>query len=408
MSRKEQITAETEAETPSVVIEQKQKLQRLIYPVHEGHRSHQTAAKYKMNFERFLNYIRIHDLDVLLDLGREAIQELVMKYTMSLRDNVEKRYTRGTVNNFIAPIIYFFDNNDIELNKRKIRRYFPSDESVKEDRPYSIEIQQILSVCDLRSKALILLMVSSGIRVGATYSMQIGDLVEIRFESHRLYKVAVYARTRDRYHTFCTPECYEAVQEYLDFRKRCGEDLKDKSPLFRKHFNKNDPFTINVPHFLSEAAVMRLIDEALKKAGVKTPDAMRSHAFRKGFKSICEQSGMKSINIEVLMGHNIGVSGHYYRPAESDMLEDYMTHAADILTISSEHHLKKRNEELESGTAQEIAQLKEQMNDLKQLVYPLGPLPNRGPGKHKRAIYLKLLKAQYKVKGIDIDVSHLE
>jgi hypothetical protein len=69
MSRKEQITAETEAAatTPSVVIEQKQKRQRLIYPVHEGHRSQQTAAKYKMNFERFLNYIRIHDLDVLLD-----------------------------------------------------------------------------------------------------------------------------------------------------------------------------------------------------------------------------------------------------------------------------------------------------------------------------------------------------
>ena len=175
--------------------------------------------------------------------------------------------------------------------------------------------------------------------------------------------------TRDRYYTFCTPECYEAVQEYLEFRKRCGEDLKDKSPLFRKHFNKNDPFTINVPHFLSEAAVMRLIDEALKKAGVKTSDAMRSHAFRKGFKSICERSGMKSINIEVLMGHNIGVSGHYYRPAESGMLEDYMTHAADILTISSEHRFKKRNEELETGTAQknteqdqEIAKMKERLD----------------------------------------------
>lgn len=101
-----------------------------------------------MNFEHFLNYISIHDLDVLLDIGRETIQELVMKYTMSLRDNVEKRYTRGTVNNFIAPIIYFFDNNNIELNKRKIRRYFPSDESVKEDRPYTREeISKTLSVC---------------------------------------------------------------------------------------------------------------------------------------------------------------------------------------------------------------------------------------------------------------------
>ena len=37
----------------------------------------------------------------------------------------------------MAPIIYSLDNNDIELNKRKIRRYFRSDESVKEDRPYT-------------------------------------------------------------------------------------------------------------------------------------------------------------------------------------------------------------------------------------------------------------------------------
>jgi hypothetical protein len=57
---------------------------RLIYPVDEGHRSQQTAAKYKKNFQHFQDYIRIHDEDVLLDLGREAIQELVMKYTLSL------------------------------------------------------------------------------------------------------------------------------------------------------------------------------------------------------------------------------------------------------------------------------------------------------------------------------------
>ena len=150
---------------------------------------------------------------------------------------------------------------------------------------------------------------------------------------------------------------------------------------------------------------MRLIDEALKKAGVKTSEAMRSHAFRKGFKSICEQSGMKSINVETLMGHNIGVSGHYYRPAESDMLEDYMTHAADALTISSEYRLKKRNEELETGTAQEIAHLKKEMDELKQFVYP-GPLPRN---KEMRMTYLKVLKEHYKdKKGKDVDVSNLE
>ena len=64
-------------------------------------------------------------------------------------------------------------------------------------------------------------MVSSGIRIGATYTMQKVDLVEIPSGIRHLYKIAVYARTRDKYYTFCTPECYDAIQEYLDYQKRC-------------------------------------------------------------------------------------------------------------------------------------------------------------------------------------------
>ncbi|MPZ08509.1 MAG: hypothetical protein GEU26_19220, partial [Nitrososphaeraceae archaeon] len=185
--------------------------QRRIYQVDEGHKSRQTAAKYRINFNHFLNFIRIHDLDVFLDLGKEAIQELVIKYVLSMRDNSEKRYSRSTVNNRVSAILYFLDNNDIELNKRKVRRYYPSDESTNDDRPYSTEeIAKILSVCDLRSKAMILLMASSGVRIGALSSMQIGDLTQTEFGTKfSLYKIQVYARTRDRYITFTTPECYD-------------------------------------------------------------------------------------------------------------------------------------------------------------------------------------------------------
>jgi integrase len=220
---------------------------RRIFQVDEGHRSRQTETKYRSNFNHFLNYIRIHDLDVFLDLGKEAIQELVIKYVLSMRDNPDKRYSRHTVNNRVSAILYFLDNNDIELNKRKVRRYFPSDESVNDDRPYtSEEVQRILAVSDLRSKAMILLMVSSGIRVGSLSSMLVGDLAKIEYHMSILYKVQVYACTRDKYYTFCTPECYIAIQEYLNFRKRYGEEIKDKSPLFREHFNKDNQFTINV------------------------------------------------------------------------------------------------------------------------------------------------------------------
>jgi integrase len=282
----------------------------------------------------------------LLDLGKEAIQELVIKYARSLRDDPVKKNSRGTVNARISAIFYFFDNNEIELNKRKIRRYYPADESVNDDRPYtSEEIQQILSVCDLRSRAMILLMASTGVRIGSLHSMRIGDLIQARSsEGFRLYKIFVYARTRDKYYTFTTAEAAKTIDEYLEYRVRCGEQLKDESPLIRKGFNKQDPFTINIPRFLSAGGVTRSFDEIIKRSGLKTKSrqVMRSHAFRKGFKSIAEQSGMKSINVEMLLGHDIGVSGHYYRPNESDLLEDYMTHAADALTIDPSNRLKAR------------------------------------------------------------------
>jgi hypothetical protein len=104
---------------------------------------------------------------------------------------------------------------------------------------------------------------------------------------------------------------------------------------------------------------MKTIDEALKESGVKTSEAMRSHAFRKGFMSICEQSGMKSINVKMLLGHSIGVSSHYYRPAESDLLEDYMTHAADALTIDESQRLQKQVDKLENDQSQEISLLRQ-------------------------------------------------
>ena len=86
----------------------------LIFQVDEGHHSQFTANKYRVDFRHFLDYIKIQDLEVLLDLGKDAIQELVIKYAKSLRDNPDKKYSRSTVNNRIAAILYFLDNNDIE------------------------------------------------------------------------------------------------------------------------------------------------------------------------------------------------------------------------------------------------------------------------------------------------------
>ena len=48
---------------------------------------------------------------------------------------------------------------------------------------------------------------------------------------------------------------------------------------------------------------------------------------------LAANAGMKSINLEICMGHNIGVSKSYYKPSEKEVLEDYLN-AVGALTLS--------------------------------------------------------------------------
>jgi hypothetical protein len=56
---------------------------------------------------------------------------------------------------------------------------------------------------------------------------------------------------------------------------------------------------------------------------------------------------MKSINVEITMGHNIGITASYYKPNEIEILDDYLK-AVDLLTFSqNDKILEKKVKELE-------------------------------------------------------------
>ncbi|MGH9985401.1 MAG: tyrosine-type recombinase/integrase, partial [Nitrososphaeraceae archaeon] len=332
-----------------------------IYPITEGIQSSKTKIVYQRCFNHFLNKIKIHDLQVLLDFSPKVIKQMIVDYVLYLRD--ERKLSRTSIKVHLAAILHFFqiNNDDFMLTLRNFRIHLPSDESIKEDRPYTTEeIGRVLEECDVRSKVMILLMASTGMRMGALHSLQICDLTKIEFQNSILYKVQVYARTRDKYSGFCTLECAKAIDEYIDYRKRFGEEITDKSPLIREQFNLDDKVRIAYPRFVSEKGIEHIIDNVLKKSGIRKPGIVHlSHGYRKHFFSVCEKSGMKSINVKMLLGHDIGVSGHYYRPAESDLLQDFMDHACDALTINQNQRLKARVQQLEGQQTQEIAKLRE-------------------------------------------------
>ena len=92
--------------------------------------------------------------------------------------------------------------NDVVLNSKKIKRFLPADEGhYQGDRPYSIkEIELLLSKCDIRSRVVVLLMASTGMRVGAIPGLRIADIK--KFDEYDLYLIWVYNKSKkDRYYT---------------------------------------------------------------------------------------------------------------------------------------------------------------------------------------------------------------
>jgi integrase len=361
---KQEIDLENRAQNESMrsIITSKQR----IYPVTEGIQSKHTRLTYQQNFDRFLNKISIRDQQVLLDFSSKVIKQMIIDYIHYLSE--EKGIRRNSIKTQIAPIIHFFkiNNDDFNLRMDNFKLHLPPDESVNEDRPYTTEeIARVIGEADLRSKVAILLLCSSGMRMGALHSLQICNLTEIRSQNQTLYKVQAYARTRDKYLTFCTCECYDAIQDYLSYRKRSGEELKDKSPLIREQFNPDNPFTINTPRFVSRKTIEYILTRALKQSGVRKPGEVHmSHGFRKFFINQCENnSSMKSLFVDVLANHDIGVKKHYLRVKESELLQEYLK-AVDALTINQENKLQTRVNYLENEKSEKIAQLEERVQYL--------------------------------------------
>jgi hypothetical protein len=69
--------------------------------------------------------------------------------------------------------------------------------------------------------------------------------------------------------TFCTPECAKAIDDYLDYRRRCGEKLTPESPLIREQFDRSDPFRSVRARHVAQSTIMNTIKQILLDAGLR-------------------------------------------------------------------------------------------------------------------------------------------
>jgi len=84
--------------------------------------------------------------------------------------------------------------NDIRINEPKIDKFLGERTCKIKDRTYTHEvIKKLIDAADIRVKIIILLMASTGMRVGAVSNIQLKHLEEIE----GLYKVTVYEKPKN-------------------------------------------------------------------------------------------------------------------------------------------------------------------------------------------------------------------
>ena len=343
-----------------------------------------TRDPYERRLINFLNQVNLTP-DELVTLGKKepsAVEKIVMVFIATQKARVEKgEITGATVSNFLKAVRLLLEMNDVSLNWKKIRRILPRSRRYSVDRiPTLDEIREILDATDARGKALTLLFLSSGVREGAIEYFQIQDYSPIERDDKVVAgRLVVYRGEPEMHVTFITSEAVNALDKYIQFRKDHGEQIHRKSPLFRDKF---DPIKGQYGHGkqaslekivpMTPPAVRQYYNRLLFSIGIRSEKKRRHdfsvHGFRKWFKTRCEIGGMKPVNVETLLNHSTGISDSYYRPRESELLEEYLAVAEQHLSVSTENKFKSELEELRKGNKEgEENQYKELLGFLHNL-----------------------------------------
>jgi integrase len=322
----------------------------------EGYNSLSTKKAYKFHLSLFCRYHNI-DPDSLVQLKLEQIKDMVINYIIHLKKVAKQSSGKArtgelsvnSVKIYLKGVQSFLESNDILLNWKRIAKYYP-EQVTNNLRAYTKEeISKLFTMADLRDRCIILLMASTGMRVGALKSLKLKHLTRLQHESN-IGLVSIYPESKEhRYNALMTPECMASINEYIEYRRKQHEKITEESYIIRDKFATFSKKT-NRPNPLTEHTINKQMKFLLKKAGLPFEQLQPDHSFRKFFNTCLMNSNVAYSFKELLMGHSVKLDDVYYdkdsETSRQKIIVEYMK-AVDALTINEEYRLKKKIMEYE-------------------------------------------------------------
>lgn len=319
-------------------------------------------------FVEFAGYVDPENL--LSDIKAKKIDpvKLIDKPDTGFIDTMLETYANKTVHRELYGVKKWLAVNDVQLNWDKIETPTTTVKTERDRAPTREELRRMLDhAMQIKDRMALLVLSSSGLRVGTFLSLTWGD-VNMNYEDVARISVrrAVgrkFGRGGGRsnggepqlYVTWISPEARRVLEEYRRQRETGGEKVVPSSPLMASDRGR----------FMTLSGFQRRFYLILGRAGLDEKGnrnyLLHVHTLRKFFRSQC--IGVDESFREHWMCHRGGyLDESYFRAEEQRHLQEY--HKA--LPHLSVYPVLGEAEELLKEQGDEIQQLREGYQDLKE------------------------------------------
>jgi len=297
-----------------------------------------------------------------------------------LQSDKMQAYAPKTFHNILDSILSFFEYQDVvfaKKEKQRFHRFKKGKRAITKDKiPSKNELRLILSNASLKSKALYLTMLSSGMRRGEITQIAVND-VDFDSKPTRIYISEKFTKTGEERIAFVSDEATEYLKEWIKQRdkylKQTAKRIDNQEgPINKKSVDDNRLFPFD------SCQVQSMLVRLLKAVDMDSRDKRtnrhiyHSHCFRKYF-STKLKSEMPEVIVETLLGHTGYLEGAYERFTEEELAEHYTKHMS-ILQIFDSGAPMERVEKLEQNGKHkdsEIGELRDKTKSQDELIQAL-------------------------------------
>jgi integrase len=267
---------------------------------------------------------------------RDYIADL-LKFINAIKERPPKSiktYATGV----IQFLLYCCDIDLSTKERKMLRLRMPKGNKARtrEDDLTRDKIRQLLTHCDVRMRALILLLVSTGLRIGEALQLRVDD-VTLDAIPPVVYVRGETTKEGDYYIGFLMNEATEAVKEWLKVRDNYILDAARRTKNIshskgRNHKVWSREATPPNEGFLfpfGSTSTRNLFRKILRRAGLYSQDpttrvsSIHPHSFRKFFLSQVKAKGMPDAVAETLVGHKTYLSDSYRRYTTQQLAEEF-------------------------------------------------------------------------------------